>query len=238
MADVQIDNEKPIKQRLWDCFVLFLAELLGTALYVYIGCISSVGVFNITTIATCLAWGFAVLLPVQWFGCISGGFVNPAVTLAAAIYQKLSIVNALLYFVAQLLGAFLGYGFIIGSLPKNLWNYDFCVPKVQVGLEIWQALLIEYFVTLGLVWIACACWDPRNKENTDSISIRFGLGYAGLCLASINFTGASLNPARAFATAVIHMYFKNHWVYWVSPILASVTGSLLYKYVFSRDAEK
>lgn len=73
---------------------IFLAELFGTALLVFLSCSSCIKWTpngQLDSLQVCLSCGFAVLISVQIFGCVSGAHINPCVTLAAAIYNLISV---------------------------------------------------------------------------------------------------------------------------------------------------
>lgn len=113
-----------------DFAVRSCAEIAGTAILVFMGCISCVNSMgdgvNHTTI--CLAFGFAVLVVVQIFGHISGSHVNPAVTVAAVIMGELKHYGLVpVYIISQCIGATLGYGIIYVSL--------FLYQKCQITYE-------------------------------------------------------------------------------------------------------
>lgn len=72
-----------------DNVAVFLAELLGTALLVFLGCSSCLNwTFGEgSVLRVILSFGFAVLICIQIFGCVSGAHINPSVTLAALVYK-------------------------------------------------------------------------------------------------------------------------------------------------------
>lgn len=72
---------------------MFLAELIGTGLLVFLGCMGCVDGFHWkpTHLSIALSFGLAVMLIVNIFGCVSGGQLNPVITLAACVYNKVSI---------------------------------------------------------------------------------------------------------------------------------------------------
>ena len=78
-----------MKQAHLDLLTVFLAETISTALLVFIGCMGCVDGFDYkpTHLSICLAFGFAVMLLINIFGCVSGAHMNPAVTLAAFVYK-------------------------------------------------------------------------------------------------------------------------------------------------------
>lgn len=147
-----------------------------------------------------------------------------------------------LYVLAQVLGAFMGYGLLIIVTPDNILH-----PPNSTGaavgatiphpdLTVSQAFAVEFVATAVLISFCCAVWDPRNEKFGDSVSIRFGLAIAGLALVAVcdtftvirllsthyaniiyrifqgPFTGASMNPARSFGPAIWSGDFYLHWV--------------------------
>jgi aquaporin related protein len=107
-----------------------------------------------------------------------------------------------------------------------------CMTLPGVGIEEWQAFLVEFFCTFTLVGSVCAIWDPRNKNYQDSSGLRIGLIVAGLCTASIPFSGASMNSARSFGPALLNGHWDSHWIYWVAPFSGGLMAALISKFLF------
>uniref|UniRef100_A0A6P4FR96 Aquaporin isoform X1 n=2 Tax=Drosophila rhopaloa TaxID=1041015 RepID=A0A6P4FR96_DRORH len=217
----------------------FLGELLGTGILVFLGCL---GCASPTTtpnshLQIVLNFGFAVLIAIQCFGCVSGAHLNPAVTVAAYIYEMVSLRMALAYFVAQMLGAFIGYGLLMILLPHESLTVGagLCVTLPHTAVTTGQALGIEFVITSILVIVCCGVWDPRNSKFHDSVGIRFGLAIACLACAAGPFTGASMNPARSFAPALWNMHLEDNWIYWLAPLSAAGITAYAYKVVFRRE---
>ncbi|XP_032590137.1 aquaporin isoform X2 [Drosophila grimshawi] len=226
-----------------DKLCIIFGELTATAFLLFLGCMGCVQTSEyINSHLQCsLNFGFVVMVCIQCFGCVSGAHLNPAVTLASYIYDMISLPMALAYFVAQIAGAFIGYGLLKASLPHNaICSLDTplgaCVTTVDSGISVWQAALIEFLITCVLITICCGVWDPRNTKFQDSTAIRFGLAIACLSLTAGQYTGASMNPVRSFAPALWNNVWESHWIYWVCPIAGSLVTSLIYKYVFRRES--
>lgn len=104
---------------------------------------------------------------------------------------------AVVYILAQLTGAFMGYGLLMILTPANILaksGGSLCVTKPHESLETYQAFGIEFVATAALVWFCCGIWDPRNAKTQDSTPIRFGLAVTGLgsAVVSKQFTNINL----------------------------------------------
>lgn len=173
-----------------DKICAFLGELIGTGILVFLGCMGCVNspIFANTHLQTILNFGFAVLIAIQCVGCVSGAHINPAVTVAALIYDMVTVKMALVYLVAQLLGAFIGYGLLKLLVPTNVVDvgHGLCVTLPHSEISVAQAFGIEFVVTSILILVCCGVWDPRNSNFHDSVGIRFGLAVAGLACAAVS----------------------------------------------------
>ncbi|XP_037914412.1 aquaporin AQPAn.G-like isoform X1 [Hermetia illucens] len=233
---------KCMKMQTLDKVSVFLAELIGTALLVFFGCMgcaSSMGVPS-THLNICINFGLTVMFIVQIFGCVSGSHINPAVTAAAYIYNLVTLPMAAVYFVAQMIGGFVGFGLLKAVSPAEAFfpnnsTIGLCTTMPNPQISPFQGMLVELLITASLIWVVCGVWDPRNAKHHDSVPIKFGLTIASLALAAGPWTGASMNPARSFAPAIWNGNFQHHWVYWVGPMAGGILAALAYKTVFRRE---
>lgn len=225
----------------WETLTLTLAEVIGTAILVFIGCTGSIGSLGInpSVLQVSLTFGLAVMVAIQCVGHVSGAYINPSITVAALILGKKSLPMCLLYIGAQCLGGLIGYGLLRVITPLELMyttpetdSSSFCMTDVHVNLTSFQGVMSEFIATGILIFFTCGLWDCRNSKNTDSVPIRFGLCITMLCLVFIPFTGCSLNPARTLGPAVWNGYWINHWVYWLGPIGGAIVAALLYRCLF------
>uniref|UniRef100_U5ESK6 Putative channel n=1 Tax=Corethrella appendiculata TaxID=1370023 RepID=U5ESK6_9DIPT len=225
-----------------DKITVLLAECIGTALLVLLGCVGCTSGLGHTRghFESTLNFGLTVMIVVQIFGCVSGSHVNPAVTVAAFVYKMVSLPMAAAYICSQILGAFIGFGVLKLIVPSYLFGSDahkegICTTVPHEDLTAFQAVAAEFFATLVLILVCCGVWDPRNKTNEDSIPLRFGFTVGSLAIGFGTLTGCSMNPARSFAPAVWNNNYRLHWIYWVGPLAAGVIGSVLYRTVFRRE---
>lgn len=171
----------------------FLAELIGTGILVFLGCM---GCVNNTSFANnhlqmVLNFGLVVMVAIQCFGCVSGAHINPAVTVAAYIYNLVSLPMAAVYIVAQMLGGFIGYGLLKSVLPHSAIvplgaAHGVCVTVPHPEIGAGAALGIEFIITAILILVCCGVWDPRNSKFHDSTPIRFGLAIACLACTAVS----------------------------------------------------
>ncbi|CAG4913719.1 unnamed protein product [Colias eurytheme] len=206
-----------------------------------------------------LAAGLTVALVVQCFDHISGAQLNPAVTLARALGGHESAARALALAGAQLAGALLGAAAAaaLGAAPAAcLTRPADRVPPYQpmsyesadrhgrllsdagaaqatlAGAVCRQAAAVEAALGGCLALANLAAWDPRTRRLRDSWPLRIGLAVAALTFAAGEISGASMNPVRSFAPALLAARWEHQWVYWVGPLSGSCVCTALYRCVW------
>lgn len=222
-----------------------VAEVVGTGILIFIGCMASIGTMSVALpppLQQSIAFGMTVNLIIMMLGHVSGAHLNPAVTIGAVIVGLKSIPTGVSYVIAQFIGATLGYGVLMIITPKELFNdgnpnstAGLCVTVVHPGISIVQATLIEILCTSFILCAACATWDPRCAHTTDSTAIRFGFSVVAISLAASPYTGCSMNPARTFGPALWNGNWENQWIYWVGPSLGALLGTYTYQILFLEE---
>ncbi|WP_248583024.1 MIP family channel protein [Nocardioides sp. InS609-2] len=222
----------------------FAAEVFGTFGLVFFGC----GTAMLTTeldqfsyVGTALAFGLAVLVMAYAVGRISGGHFNPAVTLGAALGGRLAWREVGVYVGAQLLGGLLA-GAILFGLFHGIEGFDAEGNMAQnsfgddgTGYAWWAALILELLLTAIFVWVILAVTDARNALNAGAAPLAIGLALTMIHLASIGFTGTSVNPARSIGVgvfagtdAIIQL-----WLFIVAPLVGAAIAGLTYPLIFA-----
>ncbi|CAN4099229.1 unnamed protein product [Withania somnifera] len=158
---------------------------------------------------------------------VSGGHVNPAVTFGALVGGRVSILRAVYYWIAQLLGAIVASA-LLRLATDGLRPVGFSVAG---GVGNGNALVMEIVMTFGLVYTVFAtAVDPKRG----SLGIIAPLAIAFILGANVfvggPFEGASMNPARAFGPALIGWRWRNHWIYWVGPFIGAAIAGLIYEF--------
>lgn len=165
-------------------WVALLAEFIGTLLLVTVGCGASVSSSRQSIVQVSLAFGLSVGIIVWAFAHISGGHVNPAVTLGFLVTRKISIVRAIFYIISQCLGAMTGAGLLYVTLPRegsiNFTNPTLgtSAPPGDGSVEVYKVLIIEYMITFLLVLTVFATVDSRRTGLSGSGPLAIGLSVA------------------------------------------------------------
>ncbi|XP_026489924.2 aquaporin AQPAn.G-like isoform X1 [Vanessa tameamea] len=207
------------------------AEACGTALLVLLSCMPgcAADAAHSSLLQRSLTAGLLVALIVQCFDHVSGAHLNPTVTLAAALSGRVPTLRAIIMCISQLIGGVLGAGvlYLLASPAGRA-----CVTKPASFISIYQALAIETLLGLCLALANLASWDARNRHLIDSWPLRIGFIVAALSLTAGDLTGASMNPVRSFAPALINGEWEALWVYVVGPLCGSCACAALYAFAW------
>ena len=229
----------------------FISEVVGTMLLVLFGCGTAVAAnkyvgtvfgqstlglaFNMVLIA--LAFGLILMAIAYTIGKVSGGHVNPAVSVAMLIDGRITLFECFYYIIAQILGAFFGsaiLGFLMGSfdsLGANGYEAASALGATIVTMPV--ALVLEIILTFIFVLVVLTVSaDSENK----SAGLVIGLALAVVHIFGLPFTGTSVNPARSIAPAVLTsaentLARTQLPVFIITPIVGAVLAALFYKFV-------
>ena len=222
------------------------AEFIGTFAVVFFAMgaicadefLRSTGQGAITTLGLALAYGIAVGVMVTALAHISGGHLNPAITIGFWVTKRLSTTLTLLYWIVQILGAVAAAYLIAAIVPDAPWRPEAMTainPALALDFTRLHAMLLEGVMTFFLVFVFFATMvDVKGAFNKIA---GFGVGLAVTMDALFGYplTHAALNPARAFGPALVTHHWSNHGVYWVGPLLGGVLASVIYDRVFLVD---
>ena len=238
------------------------AEFAGTFILILIGVgvvaqVAAGGIGDHDSIAW--AWGFGVVLGVYVAGKTTGGHLNPAVTVANAVFAKFPWRKVAPYAFAQTLGAF------VAALLVR-WNYTEVLAKADPGhtiktqgvfstlpgngtlpVSMWGGLRDQIIGTAILLFLVYAVTDARNmaaKANLAPLIVGFVVVAIGMAWGTD--AGYAINPARDFGPRLASfvtgygsafrdqygdLYF---WVPIVGPLIGGIIGAGLYKLLISR----
>lgn len=212
------------------------AELIGTFVYVWIGTATVLSTAKgsganavLDTTAVSVAFGFAVLAAVYVTGPISGGHLNPAVTIGLAVVRKFPLAWVLPYIAAQMAGALLAalanWG-LFGDGPRNGLVLGATVPGPGGA---WPAFCAEVLLTLVLMVTVMATAVEKRDAGPAVPGLSIGLVVGAGIFAMLPISGGSFNPARTFGPMIVSAQFPGWGAYLAGPIAGAVIGALLWQ---------
>ncbi|KAJ1881056.1 hypothetical protein H4R99_001891 [Coemansia sp. RSA 1722] len=237
----------------------YWAEFIGTLVLTVVGL--GITAQNLTSstsnktsaLNSSLGWGLGVTLGIWTSEHVSGGHINPAVTISRALFNNLSWAKAICYISAQTLGAFVGSFIVWINFASSLSSIKHKDPGMHPAThafvtsnDTWYGLVNEITATFIFVLAIYAITD--NTSNAKPIApLAVGLALTGASLGVSSPLGVAVNPARDFGPRVFaafaygfdvfadqHFYF---WVPIVGPIVGGVLGAFVYEWLVKRDAE-
>jgi MIP family channel proteins len=221
-----------------------VAEFVGTFTLIFIGAgsicadayIRASGGAGAGLLAIAAAHGLAIAIMVTAVGHISGGHLNPAVTIGFWVSRRLGTFQTLAYWFAQLTGATFAAYLLTLVVPKDTWqSIHLGTPALAPDFTRLHGMALEAALTFLLVFVVFAT-AADSKGAFDKIAgFAIGLTITMDILLGGPFTGAAMNPARAFGPALVARQWANHGVYWVGPLVGGVIAGFLYNAIFLRD---
>ena len=228
-----------------------LAEFIGTFWLVLGGCGSAVlaaafpGV-GIGLLGVSLAFGLTVLTMVYALGHISGGHLNPAVTLGLWAGGRFKASDILPYIAAQVLGAIAGAG-VLYLIASGAAGFDINGGLASNGYadhspgfySLSSGLITEVVMTFMFLFIILGATDSRNKAIIGFAPIAIGLGLTLIHLISIPVTNTSVNPARSTGPAIFvgGWALGQLWLFWVAPIIGAILAGFVYNFISGKAKE-
>ena len=222
-----------------------VAEFIGTFALVFFGAGSIVvagpmiDLGSLITVATAHALALAVFVTAAMY--ISGGQLNPAVSIGLAVIGKQKPIRTIAFIVAQCAAAIAAAGLILiffGSelaqaegvrLGATLGRFSSGEHENIVGL-----MGLEIVASFALMFTVLATLVDARAPKLGGICVGLTVG---MCIVAIGpVTGASMNPARSLGPAVFG-HWDAHWAYWVSPIIGAILAALVYKAAYEEPAK-
>ncbi|MBI3602597.1 MAG: aquaporin [Candidatus Omnitrophica bacterium] len=210
-----------------------IAEFIGTFTLIFIG-VGAIaadqmtgGKLGLTGIA--LAHGLAIGVMVSATMAISGGHLNPAVTIGLWFVQKIDSASAIGYVAAQCLGAIFAALLIKGAVPAAvLMAVGMGTPALGSGITVSMALLTEIILTFFLVFVVYGTAVDARAPKCGGLFI--GLAVALDILMGGPISGAAMNPARYIGPALLGGGLQHWWIYWLGPICGGILATVIYRY--------
>ena len=210
----------------------FIAEFIGTFALIFVG-VGAIASNQITggqsgLVGIALAHGLTIAVMVSATAAISGGHLNPAVTIGLFCAQKIDLINTIFYIAAQCLGAIVAAAMIKLCIPAEaLAAVGFGTPQLSPGITVGMGLLTELILTFFLVFVVYGTAVDKRAPRCGGLFI--GLTVALDILIGGPLTGAAMNPARHLGPALVSGQLSHLWIYWVGPVAGGVLAAVLYR---------
>lgn len=169
-------------------------------------------------------FGFSVMVCVFIFFRVSGGQLNPAVTLTLGLVRAISPTRALLLMPTQLIAGMAASGAVSAMTPGPVMFNN----ALGGGASRTQGLFIEMFATILL---CCTVLFMAVEKHRGTFMAPLAIGVALFVghLFAVYYTGAGINPARSFGPNLAKRSFPHyHWIYWVGPFAGSCFSAALH----------
>lgn len=228
MSKIALGSSQEVTQP--ECIKALVVEFICTFLFVFAGVGSAmaadkalasplvglffVGMTHAFVVAAMIAAGFN----------ISGGHLNPAVTLGLAVGGNITIIRSLLYWIVQCLASALAC-FLLNYVTGGLVTPIHSLP---MGVDPLQGLVMEVILTFSLIFtIYTTIVDPKKGPLQGQGILLTALVVGANIFAGGLFSGASMNPARSFGPALVSWNWTDHWIYWVGPLIGGALSGLI-----------
>lgn len=212
-----------------------VAELIGTFLLVFCGTGAIIASFEsdggIGPFAYIFGFGFALIFIVYAIGQISGAHVNPAVTLGLALSGRFPMAQVPYYWGSQVVGALLA-SLILRLIYGNV--ADLGATQISPEFSAINGFALEVILTAILVFVVHgAATDKRSPAAAAGLAI--GGTLLVIQIVGGPVSGASVNPARSLAPAIVSGTFGDLWIYLIAPFIGAVIGALGYEFIRGQD---
>jgi aquaporin TIP len=217
-----------------------LAEFVASFAFVFVGAGSAIvaGPYGSGLVGVALASGFVLAAMISATAHISGGHVNPAVTVGVWVAGKIGSVRAVVYLLAQVGGGILGALLLRLVLPPAVWRVaGLGTPVLARGIGPGKGILIEALAAFFLVFAFFGTMIDERGPFYRMAGLTLGLVLAFDILVLGPFTGAAANPVRSLGPALVSGIWGDWWVYWMGPLAGGVIGAVLYWSAFLRGRE-
>lgn len=223
----------------------FFAEFVGTFALIFFGAgsicadqlLKSTNQGSLGLLGIAVAHGLAIGILVSAVGHISGGHLNPAVTIGFWVTRRISTFGALLYWVSQLAGAVAAAYLLRAVIPEDTWRaVALGTPDLAKDFSRTTGMIVEGIMTFFLVYVVFGTAADEQGAFGKIAGFAIGLTVTMDILMGGPLTGAAMNPARAFGPALAAQHWVNHGVYWVGPLLGGVVAGWLYDTLYLKKA--
>jgi aquaporin Z len=206
-----------------------VSEIIGTFALVFCGTgaiiIDNVTGGAVSHVGVAITFGLIVMAMIYGLGDISGAHLNPAVSIAFTLARRLPIKELGPYLASQVIGAFLA-SFTLKLLFPTDELLGTTLPAGTAAQSFVLELLLTFFLMLVIIQVATG---PKEQ------GLFAGLAIGSVILLEAMFAGpicgASMNPARSLAPAIVSGHPESLWVYLIAPVAGAALAIPVWKYL-------
>jgi len=220
----------------------YWAELVGTYILVFAGC-GAIVVESLTGamghVGIALVFGFVVTAVIYTFGHVSGAHLNPAVTISFTLSHELTMKDAFYYILSQIIGALLAVGtLVLLFLEEHKGIQELAYYGATLPRGSWyQSFVFELILTFILMLVIYGS-AVHGKAIKSFAGLAIGLTVGLEAMFAGPITGASMNPARSIAPALLSGNISELWIYIVAPVIGAVLAGCFYTKVIEDNYEE
>ncbi len=200
----------------------YLSELFGTFALVFAGTgaiiVNQVSAGTVTHVGVAMTFGLIVLAMIYTVGDVSGAHFNPAVTLGFWAARRMPGREVPFYLASQSAGALLASAVLKLMFPDNTM-----LGGTQPSGSALQSLAMEFILTAMLMFVILNVSTGAKEKG-----LMAGVAIGGVITLEALFAGpicgASMNPVRSLAPAVVSGHLENLWIYFLAPILGALAA--------------
>ncbi|TXG71961.1 hypothetical protein EZV62_000540 [Acer yangbiense] len=232
------NKDVPLRNSIFQCFSneldlnparMVIAEMVGTFILMFCVCgimastqlmRGEVGLMEYAATA-----GLTIIVVVYCIGPISGAHVNPAVTVAFAIFEHFPWSRVPFYVLAQTVGSVLGT-----YVGKSVYGVKIDLVATRPLQGCASAFWVEFIATFIIVFLAAALTsEAQFVGNLSGFIVGVAIGLAVLITGPVS--GGSMNPARSLGPAIVSWNFKDIWIYVTAPVIGAAAGAVLHHFL-------
>ena len=214
-----------------------LAEFIGTFAFVFIGAGTAAvvgdGIGLAGVVAIAFAHGLAIMVFAFAYGSVSGGHMNPAVTVGVLAAGAMSVVEAIGYIISQLIGGVAGallLRTVLGGAGTGLGTpalaHDLALGALSLTITPAAGFMIEALLGFFLVTVVLSTAVAGRAGSLAPLAI--GMTLTLNILMGGALTGAPFNPARALGPMIATGNFRDAWLYVTAPIVGAIVAAILH----------
>jgi aquaporin NIP len=204
------------------------AEAIGTFALVFAGCgaiMVDAKTHQLGHVGVAITFGLVIMFGIYAVGHVSGAHFNPAVTFAFALTRHFPWPRAAVYAGAQLVGAVAAAALLRGSLG-NIAHVGATLPAGSQAQSFLWELVMSAFLMFVILAVAT---DTRAVGEAAAIAIGGTIGLDAMFGGPVS--GASMNPTRSLAPALVSGDLHSLWLYVFAPLVGASLGGLAYQFV-------